>query len=206
MKSVIVFVFVLTFISFPQIHDICLPKCVDISLNNIVLQDTISSRIVLEAKDFILYQEKPPFEFSFLNRNKTQKLTCIIQPGDYLYSISAFKVEMNINDVNRSTIDSSKTDIVILNNILNFKSGKGIQLGLDSSNIINILGRPNKISKENDSVIYIYEINNPEYFPNKEIDNKNIIFLSYFNLPAYCGSYRFNNGKLEEFDFGFPYP
>jgi len=206
MKRIIFFVFILTVASFPQIQDISIPQCADISLNNIELQDTISSRIVLGADNIIPYQKNPPFEFKFFNRYKTQILTCTFHPGDYLYSLSEFKVEMNVSDNHILKVDSSQLDIVVLNDILTFKSGKGIKIGIDSSIVVSTLGKPNNISKANGLDIFVYEIKDPEYHPNQKTDREKIDFLNYFKLPAYFGNYKFRNGKLIEFAFGFPYP
>lgn len=206
MKSVILLLFILIDISLPQINEDSIPQCADISLTNIVLKDTISSRVVLGADNIIPDQEKPPFEFKFFNRHKTQILTCTFHPGDYLFSLSEFKVEMNVSDNNILTTDSSKSDIVVLDNILSFKSGKGIELSMDSTCVVSKLGKPKNISTVNGLDIFVYEIINPEYSPNQINEDNNIDFLNYYNLPAYFGNYKFRNGKLIEFAFGFSYP
>jgi hypothetical protein len=206
MRKIFSIIFYSALFSFPQINQIILPQCADISLNDIVLHDTISSRIILGADNIILYQKNPPFEFKFFNRYKTQTLTCTFMPGDYLYSLSEFKVEMNVSDVNRFIVDSSQVKIVVLKDIPVFKSGKGIELGTDSSNVVSILGKPNEISSENGVDIFLYEIKDPIYYPNEKIDNQANDFLNLFNMPSYYGNYKFRNGKLIEFGFGFPYP
>ena len=37
-------------------------------------------------------------------------------------------------------------------------------------------------------------------------DYKNSEFLKFYNMPSYYGEYKFLNGKLIDFQFGFNYP
>lgn len=205
MKDILLIIVSFSIISLPQTHNIEIPHCVDISINEIILHDTISSRNILGAENITHWQYGPVFEFKFLNKHKTQLLTCTFHPGDYLYSLSEFKVEMNITDRNIS-IDTSSTKITVLEEILNFKTEREIELGIDSIDIIKILGRPNRMSNENGIDIFCYEIKNPLDFQGENIVNDFSEFFDHFNTHMYYGNYKFRNGKLIEFSFGFPYP
>lgn len=205
MKKIVLISIAISITLFPQIKNIEVPPFVDISLNEIVLHDTISSRIVLGTENITPKQYGPVFVFQFLNRNKTQLLTCTIHPGDYLYSLSEFKVEMNIKDRNIN-IDDFKTKITVLEEILNFKTGKGIELGIDSTEILKLLGKPEQMSNKDDIGILFYEIKNPLLFPGENIKDDYREFFHFYRTHMYYGEYKFRNGKLIEFAFGFPYP
>jgi hypothetical protein len=206
MKNILLVIFFITVASFPQNNNLTLPQCVDISLSEIILQDTISSKIVLGAENIIPSQYAPPFEFKFLNKQKTQLLTCTFHPGDYLYSLSEFKVEMSITDESKLNIDSPGSKIIILEDILSFKSGKNIEIGIDVSEVIKILGKPINIENEEGSDIFHYELKNPLDYPDENPEPVIIGFLNSFRSHLYYGIYKFRNGKLIEFSFGFPYP
>lgn len=205
MKNILLISIAISITLFPQIKNIEIPQFVEISLNEIVLHDTISSRIVLGTENIKPWQYGPVFEFKFLNRNKTQLLTCTFHPGDYLFSISEFKVEMNIKDRNIN-IDTFSTQIPVIEEILNFITGKGIELGIDSTEILEFLGKPKQMSNEDGIGILFYEIKNPLLFPEENIKDDYREFFHFYRTHMYYGEYKFRNGKLIEFAFGFPYP
>jgi hypothetical protein len=206
MKKILLVQFIITIASFPQNNDFTLPQCVDISISDVFLQDTTSSRLILGAENIIPNQDRPPFKFQFFNRHKTQLLTCLFYPGDYLYSLSEFKIQMNVSDEDKLNIDSSLSKIVVLEDILSFKSGKNIEIGIDTSEVIKLLGKAMKIENENGSVIFNYELKNPLYFPDENTEPVIIKFFDSFKSHLYSGIYKFRNGKLIEFAFGFPMP
>jgi hypothetical protein len=206
MKKILLVLFVVTVASFPQNNGLTLPQCVDVSISDVILRDTISSRLILGAENIIPNQDRPPFTFQFFNRQKTQLLTCEFHPGDYLYSLSEFKVQMNVYDVYKLNIDSLRLKIIVLEDILSFKSGKNIEIGIDSSELIKILGKPAKIENEDGLVIFNYELKNPLDYPNEKSELVIIKFFDTFKLDLYYGIYKFRNGKLIEFAYGFPYP
>jgi hypothetical protein len=93
-----------------------------------------------------------------------------------------------------------------LTDISSFKSGKEIELGIDSSNVIKIFGQPTKRSNIDGLDVFIYEVKDPIDYPEEKIEYDNIEFFNYFKTHLYYGNYKFRNGKLIEFYFGFPYP
>ncbi|HSW54790.1 MAG TPA: hypothetical protein VLH59_06855 [Ignavibacteriaceae bacterium] len=206
MKKILLVIFFITVTSFPQNNNLTLPQCVDVSISDVILRDTISSRLILGAENIIPNQDQPPFTFQFFNRQKTQLLTCEFCPGDYLYSLSEFKVHMNITDESKLNIDSLGSKIIVLENILSFKSGKNIEIGIDVSEVIKILGKPINIENEEGSDIFHYELKNPLDNPNEKPEPFTIEFLNSFRSHLYYGIYKFRNGKLIEFAFGFPMP
>jgi len=206
MKKILLVIFFITVATFPQNNNLTLPQCVDISISDVILRDTISSRLILGAENIIPNQDRPPFTFQFLNRQKTQLLTCEFSPGDFPYSLSEFKVQMNIADESKLNIDSLGSKIIILEDILSFKSGKNIEIGIDVIEVIKILGKPINIENEEGSDIFHYELKNPLDYPDENPEPVIIEFLNSFRSHLYYGIYKFRNGKLIEFSFGFPYP
>jgi hypothetical protein len=196
----------LPFTLFPQIYQKPIPKCVDLSISKVFLRDTSSSVNVLDAENLIISWERPPFFVQFLNKRKTQILTCHLHPGDYLYSIAEFQVGMQVNDGKLLNDDSTSSNIPVLGNINSFNTGKDIELGTSYDKIINALGNPDTSYYSEGFHILYYELKNPQYYP-KIIDTQEIRdFFDFYNSPSYYGLYKFRDHKLFEYAFGFPYP
>lgn len=110
--------------------------------------------------------------------------------GDVRYSIMNFKVEHS---------NENKHDYKTLDSIKHFASGKGIHLGMNKNEIVEILG--NCYSPIDSATDYI------ELYYRLEVgdDTLSQVLVSR-NAPIYYGSYKFSNNHLREFEFGFQYP
>jgi len=80
--------------------------------------------------------------------------------------------------------------------IRNFKSNKGIKLGITKQQLISFLGKPNKFETNGKNEIIIYLAD----------DMNKYDFLIKLNMPDYFGIYIFKNDKLVWLETGFPNP
>ena len=164
------------------------PKCADISINGIFLEDNISIEDIL-GKDIKLSKPKNDFpQANFLNSDSSQILTLIFHYGNEKNKFSEFRVRKNE--------EKMKSSYPVLCGVDCFITYKGIKLGISRNDLVRILGDGYKEIKDSDYHVIIYRLKNVE-------DSQ---FLKYYNLPSYFGKYVFKNNKLERFSFGFEYP
>ena len=125
----------------------------------------------------------------FYSSDKKQKLGLTVHPGDYRSQVSIFNISYS---------DNSKQEINELN-FKEFKTEKGIKLGINKSEIIKKLGNcyVAKDSTKN-SIELNYRIEQPNVSKTKLLKNN--------NMPIYYATYKLKNDKLENIEFGFEYP
>ncbi|WP_417940985.1 hypothetical protein [Flavobacterium sp. RS13.1] len=125
----------------------------------------------------------------FYSNDKKQKLGLTVHPGDSYSEVSIFNI---------SYADKSKLNLRQINSE-EFKTEKGIKLGISKRQIIEKLGTcyvVKDISKNSIELNYRLELPN---------DSKTKI-LKTNNMPIYYASYKLTNDKLENIEFGFEYP
>ena len=125
----------------------------------------------------------------FYSSDKKQKLGLTVHPGDYYSQVSIFNISYS---------DNSKQNVRQIN-LREFKTEKGIKLGISKKEIIEKLGTcyVAKDSTKN-SITLNYRIELPN-------DSKTQL-LTNNNMPIYYAIYRLTNDKLENIEFGFEYP
>ncbi len=113
--------------------------------------------------------------------------------------------EMTLKVIGQGTKDHSNVVIrveALLNNEpaynREFKTEKGICLGVSKEYVLSKLGKCYKKSQQGNSEMISYRLESPK-------DSKTKL-LERHNMPIYFAVYYFKNNKLAAFDFGFEYP
>lgn len=136
------------------------------------------------------YEADHPPKLEFINADKTQKFTVFHCYGSGKNDICTFRVEF------RKRSDSIPFYGVYITD-KNFKSEKGIQLGITLENFKKKIGTKK----------FKQEIKKGETKITIELDyTQNDPFLRMYNMPTYLGEYYFKNDRLIIFEFGFPTP
>jgi len=157
----------------------------DTSLSKINLRDSKSAESIISNKDKIDDNE----QYHYYSTMYRETLTMTQHPGDGKYQISIFKVEY-----------SDKADYGYRKlNIDTFKTEKGIKLGMNKKQIIEMLGNCYVANDSSKGYIELY------YRLETPNDSKTKILESN-NMPIYYASYKLWKDKLEKFEFGFEYP
>ncbi len=120
-----------------------------------------------------------------LSSDKTQKLTVIFHPGSVVNEFSEFSISYNTDNEVETYITSDNE----------FITESGIKLGISIDELKGIKGIPAS-TIEDETVLISYKI----------VGIENSEFLRRYNMPEYYARYKFENGKLIEFQFGFEYP
>jgi len=125
----------------------------------------------------------------FYSSDKKQKLGLTVHPGDYYSQVSIFNISYS---------DNSKQNVRQINS-REFKTEKGIKLGISKKEIVEKLGTcyVAKDSTKN-GIVLNYRIELPN-------DSKTEL-LKRNNMPIYFATFRLTNDKLENIEFGFEYP
>ena len=165
------------------ISSACIFDNPDTSLSDIKLRDAKSATIILGVTKL-----NGDTTYHFYSKDKKEVLGVTVHPGDYYSQISIFQVKY-ADKSNQATV--SKID--------NFKTEKGIRLGLTKNEIIARLGNCYSVT---DSTKYSYVINYRLEDPN---DSKTKL-LERQNMPIYYATYKFKSDKLIDYEFGFEYP
>ncbi len=125
----------------------------------------------------------------FYSSDKKQKLGLTLHPGDHFSQVSIFNIYYS---------DNSKQNLRQINS-REFKTEKGIKLGIGKKEIIDKLGTCYVIKDSTKNTIELnYRIERPN-------DSKTKL-LNYNNMPFYYAKYILTNDKLVNIEFGFEYP
>jgi hypothetical protein len=157
-----------------------IPERADISVNGIFLEDPASTEKVLGKE--IPHEE----QLVYWNKDRTQLLTLLFHGGDTVHAFAEFKV----------TRAGKGDSAVKALSFPTFITGKGVRLGLSQRQVTAIFGKGVEEDVGRQHLIR-YSI--------EDIQTKTP-FLKHYNLPSYYGEYRFEDGKLIEFSFGFELP
>ena len=122
---------------------------------------------------------------SVLSKDSKQRLTFYFHPGGVKNEFSEFRV----NYVDQKGRDEFVTDEK------EFVTESGIKLGLTMGEFRTIKGEPDSLTNDETSTFHY-----------KMDDFKSSEFLRSYNMPIYYADYKFKNGYLTEFRFGFEYP
>jgi hypothetical protein len=122
---------------------------------------------------------------SLMSNDKKQLLIFYFHPGGTKKEFAEFKV---------CYIDRPDSKVIISLD-KEFITESKIKLGISIDNFKAIKGEPDSISN-NGKTTFHYRIADIEHSK----------FLRKYNMPSYYGDYKFDNGYLTEFSFGFEYP
>lgn len=148
---------------------------------------------------------------SVISSDSTQRLTFYFHPGNAAKEFSAFQI---------SYVDQIRSNEKVTKDKV-FKTESGIKPGLTMDELRSIKGKPDSVSLSmtismtitkhfsmstkseadtskpdtTETTVWHYKID----------DFKNAEFLKRYNIPAYYADYKFKNGYLAEFRFGFAY-
>jgi len=157
----------------------------DTSLCGIILRNSESATKIIGSGNVI---DKLGY-YRFYSKLERETLTLTQHPGDGKNQISIFKIEYS----NKLSYDFKQL------NIDNFKTEKGIKLGLTKKQIIEKLGNCYApIDSTKGYIELYYVIEQPKDSKSKILENNNV--------PKYFASYKLWNDRLEKFEFGFEYP
>lgn len=121
------------------------------------------------------------------NQDKTERLALVFYEGDTANIISEFKVER---------VTTRYVDCVVPEQPFpGFVTAKGIRLGMQKRELVEILGQGYSEYQQPDETVISYRI-----------DHKDSDFLLRQNAPAYYGQYHFQENRLVRFAFGFEFP
>jgi hypothetical protein len=165
------------------ISSACIFDNPDTSLSDIKLRDAKSATIILGVTKL-----NGDTTYNFYSKDKKEILGVTVHPGDYYSQISIFQVKY-----------ADKSNQAIVSKIDNFKTEKGIRLGLTKKEITARLGNCYSVT---DSTKYSYVINYRLEDPN---DSKTKL-LERQNMPIYYATYKLKSDKLVYYEFGFEYP
>lgn len=122
---------------------------------------------------------------SVISKDSKQSLKFYFHPGSVKNEFSEFRV----NYVDQKGKDEFVTDEI------EFVTESGIKLGITMEEFKAIKGEPDSLTNDETSTFH-YRID----------ALKNSEFLRLYNMPIYYADYKFKNGYLTEFRFGFEYP
>lgn len=177
-----------TTLGIAQSKPLDIPRSADISISGIYLADPESTARAL-GTNIPLVEEGDDFPTaSYCNQDKTQILTLVFHYGGIRNSFN----ELRIKKADERVCSS----VGYLKGINEFQTGKGIKLGITKNTLIKALGEGITTDEGKGLLTVKYRISGYEHSP----------FLKYYNMPLYYGEYRFLNGMLIEFSFGFEYP
>jgi hypothetical protein len=154
----------------------------DIKVNNIELSNNNTSLSNYKNIDKLIVEDNQGLPYaSFLNKNKTEKLSVYFFYGSghdefYQFKIEAYNGKKFYNQLEYK----------------NFITESGIKLGTTKTELLKIKGNT---YTENEGVVkYVLS------------DYNNSCFLQKYNLPVYFSEYTFKDDKLIKIYFGFEYP
>ena len=127
--------------------------------------------------------------YAFYSSDQWQVLSLTIHPGDYYNQVSVFHIYYSEDrEWFRLKIKTKE-----------FRTEKGIKLGIGKREIIKKLGAC-YIAKDSSQ-------NNVELYYRLELpDDSKTGLLQHHNMPVYYASYKLDNDKLVDIEFGFEYP
>jgi len=157
----------------------------DTSICGINIRDQKSTNKIIGQDNDIDNRE----QYHFLSKSGQELLTLTQHPGDFHNEISVFNISSageKVKNYRKLAYDQ-------------FKSEKGIQLGMSKNNVIGLLG--NCFAEIEHSKNYTQL-----YYRIDERMNSQTGLLERHNMPIYYATYSFQDGILKQFEFGFEYP
>ena len=164
----------------PTIHpngDYAIKRFKDTTINNINFGDCDTIQILFGNQYDLLPDHQDLPSIQILNNKENQLLTMYMIYGSIKCDFQQYQIEYTFKK------DTSNTMPFRLN-VEQFKSGRGIHLGLTVEELRTKIGTSTSVKNENQLTILIYE----------EYDN------------LYFGKYYFMNNKLVKFRYGFENP
>jgi hypothetical protein len=159
-----------------------LPAGAEDSIAGLALGDAESARALIGA----FPPENPGYGFShyrFANRNRMEVLTLVQHPGAEQFEISQVRV---------SAATAEESLPFFPERLQHFVTPRGISVGASKAEVKSLLGVP--ASEADDKLLY------------RLTKDTAASWLEMYHMPEYQAVYKFRDGRLVEFEFGFPYP
>lgn len=170
----------------------------DVSISGIHLEYPESTVSILGNPSEALDPSHPPMAepvYRYVNPSRTELITLIKYPGAPRYTISMVEV---------TEIKRKRKLPVFKGSEGSFVTGKGIRIGMTSKQVIERLGPPTGICKhESEDKPGLSDNSSSSYLTlcyNTPLDT------AEHRMPLYHAEYLFENDRLKEFTFGYPYP
>jgi len=157
--------------------DYAITRFKDSTINNINFGDCDTIQILFGSQYNLLPDNQDLPSIQILNNKENQLLTMYMIYGSIKCDFQQYQIEYTLKKDNSITMP-------LRLNVEQFKSGRGIHLGLTAQELRIKIGSPTSVRTENELTILIYE--------------------EYNNL--YFAKYYFRNNKLVKFRFGFENP
>ena len=159
-----------------------LPAGAEESIAGIVLHDArIARSLVGEFRPESI--DAGVATYRFVNRDGSEVMTLVQHPGAEEFSFS----QVSVTELTVST-----GLLFFPGNPAQFVTSLGVRIGATRSEVDAVLGAPTK--ELDDKLIYKLTRETAEDW------------LARHRMPEYLAVYRFQNGRLVAFEFGFPYP
>lgn len=177
--------------------------CKEVSVSGIKLNSSKSLKNVIGEKNYQAVKNLYVFDtLDFTNDSMTEVISLTFHTGGSVGEVDEFYVRRQgtVLDSRVRHFDSNngvnlKKKIVRLE-AKNFVTNSGVKLGINSEDLIKVLGKPHKKEKLSNGIKFKY------YFEK----DKSCKILTEYNMPIYFGYYFFVDNKLTEYKFGFGSP
>mgnify|MGYP002640574114 CR=1 FL=1 len=164
-----------------------IPNWADSGVMSINLADTSGVKQILGSPMDNLIEPDDEFPYvCYSNMERTEYWKLIFHPGSVGNSFNEFEVGKYASELSCITLRRDGS----------IKSNKGIKLGMTMKEVIAVLGQNYKTSNGGSELQYTYNV----------LEEGSSVFMSHYNMQLYLGIYRFREGHLEWFKFGFEYP
>jgi hypothetical protein len=165
----------------------CRMKSPDLSISGIQLTDVESAIKVVGASPPLAESEDDLPHARFVSTNGAQEMVLFAHYG----AVQDEYAEVEVRVAGAEALALKDLPIE------SFKTGRGVELGMSSSQVLALFGPCLKTRQKTGSELFIeYEIANADRDPE----------LKGFGLPVYYAEYEFQKDKLIRFRFGFAFP
>lgn len=165
----------------------CRMKSPDLSISGIQLTDVESAIKVVGASPPLAESEDDLPHARFVSTNGAQEMVLFAHYG----AVQDEYAEVEVRVAGAEALALKDLPIE------SFKTGRGVELGMSSSQVLALFGSCLKTRQKTGSELFIeYEIANADRDPE----------LKGFGLPVYYAEYEFQKDKLIRFRFGFAFP
>lgn len=165
----------------------CRMKSPDLSISGIQLTDVESAIKVVGASPPLAESEDDLPHARFVSTNGAQEMVLFAHYG----AVQDEYAEVEVRVAGAEALALKDLPIE------SFKTGRGVELGMNSSQVLALFGSCLKTRQKTGSELFIeYEIANADRDPE----------LKGFGLPVYYAEYEFQKDKLIRFRFGFAFP
>jgi len=174
-------------IAHPSASDSAAPAYIETGIRGVALTNAKSGEHFLEKNGIGTTSDDGLVHIFYSNTSGSEILDLVRHPGDVRDSFS----EMTILSSDCFPLGTPETANK------EFVSSKGVKLGLRTSEVRQVLGKPHEVrTGKSGRTKYKYSCNDPAKCPS----------LARYNLPTYTAIAEFLRGRLVRYSFGYDYP